>query len=175
MAGKNDKPAARGKGAPGKATKQSAATSTPKDKVGQVLSTDQPAQGEAPGASLQEMAQTASTLMASALAVNVTGQISSIGNQVQPGTPEAGSAAAYEPAQPGADQNCFADSSPKSIPGLAVTSSQDGFWRAGIQWTKAEKRVAIAELGEEKFNLVCDEPMLTVNYVDLADPVGDDA
>lgn len=165
MAGKNDKPVVSRKGAPGKATKQSAKAPAPKDHVDQVSTAGQKSQGEATGAlEAMELSQ----LQSAAL-------LSSTGNQGQPGAPEAGSAAASVLVQPGAGQNCFADSSPTSIPGLAVTSSRDGFWRCGRQWSKAEQLVALADLTEEEFDLICNEPLLTVTYVDLAPQVKESA
>jgi hypothetical protein len=178
MAGKNVKPAAKtkGKGAPGEATKTNETASMPKVKAAEVSNPGEQNQGDVNGAGAIKNT-TSSDLQDSDQAQLQASKahLSSTGSQEQPGTPAAGSAAVSEPAPPGAVPNCFASSSPVSIPGLAVTSSREGFWRCGRQWTKEEQRVALADLNEEQFNQLVDEPVLTVNYVDMAEPAGESA
>ncbi|MDQ2822961.1 MAG: hypothetical protein M3Y65_21710 [Pseudomonadota bacterium] len=101
--------------------------------------------------------------------LTITGSISTLtGSQVQPGTPAGEFAVASEPVPPGAEQSSSSDWLQPSIHGLAVTSSLDGFWRCGRQWTKAETRVALCEFSEDEALRLIQEPMLTVRYIDLA-------
>ncbi len=93
---------------------------------------------------------------------------SSTGNQDQPGTPAAGSAADSELVPPGAAPSSFAALLTERIHGLAVTSHRDGFWRAGHQWTKAEQHVPVADFTEAQLRQILEERLLTVRYVDLA-------
>jgi outer membrane protein TolC len=77
-----------------------------------------------------------------------------------------GSAEANQPAPTGAKESTSSVPTRKSTPGLAVTSSRDGFWRAGRQWTKATTTIRLSELTDEQADQLVDEPMLTVAYVE---------
>jgi hypothetical protein len=172
MAGKNVKPAAKGKGGSGEVMKRNDSTAAPK------VAADQ-----APKPGLQEQIDTKQETAGAAqldsqvvtnrhVMIDLTelrasvAHSSSTGNQEQPGTLAAGSDVGAEQEQPGAAPNCFADSSLKSTPGLAVTSSRDGFWRGGRQWTKAKTIIRLSELTDEQADQLMNEPMLTVAYVE---------
>lgn len=57
-----------------------------------------------------------------------------------------------------------------STPGLAVTSMRDGFWRAGMSWTKATTVVPLASFTEQQVKQLDAEPMLNVVRVDVPLP-----
>lgn len=57
----------------------------------------------------------------------------------------------------------------RSTHGLKVTSSQDGFRRAGRAWSTTPTVIALSEFTEEQLAALKDEPMLSVRLVDLDD------
>jgi hypothetical protein len=57
----------------------------------------------------------------------------------------------------------------RSTHGLKVTSSQAGFRRAGRAWNTTPTVIALSELTEDQVKLLKDEPMLSVELVDLED------
>ncbi|WP_413672265.1 hypothetical protein ACEN9H_23390 [Massilia cellulosiltytica] len=60
----------------------------------------------------------------------------------------------------------------RSMHGLKVTSSQAGFRRAGRAWNTTPTVIALSELTDDQVTLLKDEPMLSVELVDLE---GEDA
>lgn len=75
-------------------------------------------------------------------------------------------AATNHPAPIGASASNSGVLTKKSTPGLEVTSSRDGFWRAGRQWMKTPTIVPLGDLTDEQFDQLIDEPMLSVSHVD---------
>ena len=55
----------------------------------------------------------------------------------------------------------------RSTHGLKVTSSQAGFRRAGRAWNTTPTVIALSELTDDQVALLKDEPMLSVELVDL--------
>lgn len=60
-------------------------------------------------------------------------------------------------------------SSPRatSTPGLEVTSSQDGFWRADLMWSSTPTTVKLCELTQFQIDQLRGEPVLSVVDVDV--------
>jgi len=56
---------------------------------------------------------------------------------------------------------------PESTGGLEVTSTRDGFRRAGFAWSKKPTVVPCADLTQEQIDMLINEPALAVREVDL--------
>lgn len=56
----------------------------------------------------------------------------------------------------------------QSIPGLEVTSIQDGFWRGDLQWSTTPTVVKLADLTKHQIEQIKGEPILTVVEVDIS-------
>lgn len=63
--------------------------------------------------------------------------------------------------QPQPDQQP-SDAAPTHI---VVTSSQEGFRRAGRAWSKTPTKIDVTELTQEQLDSILREPMLTVEFV----------
>lgn len=55
----------------------------------------------------------------------------------------------------------------RSIPGLEVSSTRDGYRRAGFAWTKAPITITGFDLTETQFNQIIEDQELTVRFVDV--------
>jgi len=66
-----------------------------------------------------------------------------------------------------AGANVDQSNSAGSIPGLEVTSTQDGFWRAGLQWSSKPTTVKLSDLTPEQVQDLEWDPSLTVVEVDI--------
>lgn len=47
---------------------------------------------------------------------------------------------------------------------IVVTSSQEGFRRAGRAWSKGPTKIELAELTQEQIDSILREPMLSVEF-----------
>jgi len=70
------------------------------------------------------------------------------------------------------DTSAGQNSSTKSIPGLEVTSTRDGFRRAGRPWFKQPTVVRLDELTKEQVAMLRNDPDLTVREVEV--PAGEE-
>ena len=68
--------------------------------------------------------------------------------------------------QPAADEAASAAKS-KTVRGLKVTCSKDGFWRGGIQWFQEPKIVRLDTLDNKQLALITKESRLLVEHVDV--------
>jgi len=57
------------------------------------------------------------------------------------------------------------------VPALSVTSSRDGFRRAGRVWGKEESVVKLSELSDEQIAQIKGEAMLTVTEIEVDEEV----
>lgn len=73
------------------------------------------------------------------------------------------------PVNAGSGENPPADSkdTAKTVKALSVQSSQQGFRRAGRAWSKEATVMPLAELTEEQIEQIKNEPMLTVDEVEI--------
>lgn len=64
-------------------------------------------------------------------------------------------------------QNDSSKKSTASIAGLEVMSTQDGFRRAGLVWSKKPTMIALSKLTEAQIQMLKDDPMLSVREVEI--------
>jgi hypothetical protein len=79
------------------------------------------------------------------------------------GKPEGAASAAGAATDTGAGKK----GTTQSIPGLEVTSTRDGFRRAGLVWSKEPTTVAVDSLSEAQIGMLLKEPALSVREVEM--------
>lgn len=128
-------------------------------KPGSQTGSDNQTGGQAPGGTLD---QTSSTDGGSIMLTE--GQIA----QEPGGTLAQTNSTDGDAAQHGLKESALgAGAAPKSTPGLAVTSSQDGFWRAGRRWATTETVVPLVDLDDVQIARLRAEPTLSVKDVEI--------
>lgn len=68
----------------------------------------------------------------------------------------------------GAVDQGLIDAMPSRVPAIEVTATRDGFRRAGRAWSKAPTIVLMSDLSEELWELLVDEPNLSIRGIYVA-------